>query len=111
MSVCLTLAPRLALAQTEPARERPREGDLLVLIGAAAPEPLTPDNVPLGGKQIMAWPMETVQSVGKAALEGVISACREAEVQIIGGHTIRNDQPVLGLCVTGDDPDLRAPGR
>jgi Rieske Fe-S protein len=58
MGVCLTLTPRLALAQAEPARERPKEGDLLVLIGAAAAEPLTPDNVPLGGKQIMAWPMD-----------------------------------------------------
>jgi rieske iron-sulfur protein len=67
MSVCLTLAPRLALAQTEPARERPREGDLLVLIGAAAPEPLTPDNVPLGGKQIMAWPMDPESNTVRSA--------------------------------------------
>jgi rieske iron-sulfur protein len=58
MGVCLTLAPRLALAQAEPARERPRQGDLLVLVGAATPEPVIPDNVPLGGKPIMAWPMD-----------------------------------------------------
>ena len=54
----LALAPRLALAQTEPARERPKEGDLLVAIGAQTPEPLKPEDVPLGGKQTMAWPME-----------------------------------------------------
>jgi rieske iron-sulfur protein len=57
MGACLALAPRLALAQADPTRERPREGDLLVPIGAG-PEPLTPDNVPLGEKQIMAWPMD-----------------------------------------------------
>jgi hypothetical protein len=37
---------------------RAKEGDLLVTVGAATPEPLTPDNVPLGEKQIMAWPMD-----------------------------------------------------
>ena len=58
LGVGLALAPRLALAQTEPARERPKEGDLLVAVGASAPEPLTPDNVPLGEKQMMAWPMD-----------------------------------------------------
>jgi rieske iron-sulfur protein len=58
MGVCLALTPRWALAQADPARERPREGDLLVTVGAATPQPLTTDNVPLGGKQIMAWPMD-----------------------------------------------------
>ena len=58
MSLCLALAPRLALAQTDPTRERPREGDLLVAIGGAPPQPLQPDNVPLGGKPMMAWPMD-----------------------------------------------------
>jgi len=58
MSVCVALAPRLVLAQTDPARERPREGDLLVTVGAAAPQPLTTDNMPLGGKLTMAWPMD-----------------------------------------------------
>src|SRR6266850_1555308 len=58
MGVCLTLAPRWALAQADPARERPREGDLLVTVGAGAPEPLSNDNVPLGDKLTMAWPMD-----------------------------------------------------
>jgi len=47
MGVCLTLTPRWAWAQADPARERPREGDLLVTVGAATPQPLTTDNVPL----------------------------------------------------------------
>jgi len=58
LGVGLTLAPRLVLAQTDPARERPREGDLLVTIGAATPQPLTIEDVPLAGQQIMAWPMD-----------------------------------------------------
>jgi Rieske Fe-S protein len=51
---CLVLAPDLALAQTE--------GDLLVPVGNAAPEPLPPDDVPLGGKQIFAWPIDPASS-------------------------------------------------
>ena len=58
LGVGLTLAPRLVLAQTDPARERPREGDLLVTVGAATPQPLTIEDVPRAGQQIMAWPMD-----------------------------------------------------
>ena len=58
LGLCLVLAPRLASAQTEPARERPREGDLLVAVGAASAEPLKPDDLPLAGKQTMAWPVD-----------------------------------------------------
>lgn len=58
LGVGLTLAPRLVLAQTDPARERPREGDLLVTVGVATPQPLTIEDVPLAGQQIMAWPMD-----------------------------------------------------
>jgi Rieske Fe-S protein len=62
MGVCLTLSPRLALAQADPARERPREGDLLVAVGAQASELLTVDRVPPGNKPIMAWPMDPESS-------------------------------------------------
>jgi len=59
LGVCLAFAPRLALAQTEPARERPKEGDLLVVVGSSTtPEPLKPSELPLGEKQTMAWPMD-----------------------------------------------------
>jgi Rieske Fe-S protein len=58
----LALAPGVALAQTDPTRERPREGDLLVRVGNAAPEPLKPDDVPLGDKQIFAWPIDPASS-------------------------------------------------
>jgi rieske iron-sulfur protein len=55
----LALIPRLACAQTEPARERPKEGDLLVNVTAAADsQPLKPDDLALDGKQTLAWPMD-----------------------------------------------------
>lgn len=54
----LALAPRVALAQTDAAHERPREGDLLVAVGADPPEPLKPDDLALDGKQTFAWPMD-----------------------------------------------------
>jgi Rieske Fe-S protein len=49
----------LALAQAEPARERPKESDLLVAVDRpATPEPLKPDDLTLGDKPTMAWPMD-----------------------------------------------------
>jgi len=59
LGLCFALAPRFAFAQTDAARERPREGDLLVAVTAANnPEPLKPDDLPLDGKQIFAWPID-----------------------------------------------------
>src|SRR3954452_2464269 len=55
----LALGPRLVLAQAEPARERPKEGDLLVAAKAGTSvEPIKPEDVPLGTKQVFAWPMD-----------------------------------------------------
>ena len=51
-------APRLALAQTDPTRERPREGDLLIAVSANSPEPLKPDDLSPDGRQTFAWPMD-----------------------------------------------------
>ena len=62
LGICLALAPCLALAQTDAARERPREGDLLVAVGATPSEPLKPDDLPLDGKQTFAWPMDPTTS-------------------------------------------------
>jgi rieske iron-sulfur protein len=56
--VGLGLAPRLAFAQTDAARERPQEGDVLVAVGATPPEPLKPDDLKLDAAQTFAWPMD-----------------------------------------------------
>jgi len=58
IGLCLVFLPRVSLAQTDAARARPREGDLLVAIGSAAPEPLKADDLPLGGRQTLAWPID-----------------------------------------------------
>jgi rieske iron-sulfur protein len=58
IGLCLALAPRIALAQTDPTRERPREGDVLVPVGATPPKPLKPEDLPLDGKQTFSWPMD-----------------------------------------------------
>jgi rieske iron-sulfur protein len=62
LGLCFSLAPRLTFAQTDPTRERPRAGDLLVAVGAAAAEPLTPENMPVGANPVMAWPMDAESS-------------------------------------------------
>jgi rieske iron-sulfur protein len=54
----LLAAPRLTLAQTDPARERPQEGDLLIKIGGDTAPLLKAVDLPLGGPQILAWPMD-----------------------------------------------------
>jgi Rieske Fe-S protein len=46
------------LAQTDAARERPKEGDLLVPVSGSSPEPLKPDDLQFDVKQTMAWPMD-----------------------------------------------------
>ena len=59
LGVSAVLAPHFVWAQVDPARERPKESDRLVAVGGtAAPEPLRPEDLPLGGKQTFAWPMD-----------------------------------------------------
>jgi rieske iron-sulfur protein len=58
MGFCLVLAPRIALALTDPTHERPREGDVLVAVGATPSEPLKPEDLPFVGKQTFTWPMD-----------------------------------------------------
>jgi rieske iron-sulfur protein len=58
LGVGLSLASTLTFAQDDPASLRPREGDLLVKEGDANREPLSPDAIPVGATQIMAWAMD-----------------------------------------------------
>jgi rieske iron-sulfur protein len=57
------LVAGVAGAQADPARDRPQEGDLLTRAGDDAPAPLTAENVPRDGGQIMAWPMDPAANV------------------------------------------------
>jgi Rieske Fe-S protein len=52
----LLVIPRPGVAQDDPKRMRPREGDVLVKTGGDAPLKVT--DLPSGGPQILAWPMD-----------------------------------------------------
>jgi rieske iron-sulfur protein len=54
----LGLAARSISAQTDPKRERPHEGDVLIRIRGPGASPLKPTDLPLGGPQVLAWPMD-----------------------------------------------------
>jgi rieske iron-sulfur protein len=57
------LAARMAGAQTDAARVRPKEGDLLVKVGSTELTPLGLDSLRLGAGQVMAWPMDPVGNI------------------------------------------------
>ena len=46
---------------------RPREGDLLVKVGDSGATPLTPDDLPLAGMQVVAWPMQPDGKIVRSA--------------------------------------------
>jgi len=54
-------------AQDDPASIRPKAGDFLVKVGDAAATPLTPDDVPLGATQTMAWPLDPMSRTVRSA--------------------------------------------
>jgi len=54
-----------ALAQAE--NERPKEGDLLVSVDAEPPAALAVSDIPLGGPQVLAWPMDPTGVVRKGS--------------------------------------------
>ena len=85
----LLAAPRLALAQDDPKRARPHEGDVLIKIGAADPAPLKAVDLPLGGPQTLAWPMDP-------------------ETNTVGDGTRLNKVLLLRFDPAGLDPDTRA---
>jgi selenide,water dikinase len=57
---------------------------------------------PLTALNIMGFPTDTVSAKTVAAiLRGGGEKAREADCAMIGGHTIRNPEPIYGLAVTG----------
>ena len=88
LGICLALAPRLVWAQADATRERPREGDLLVAVGANPAEALKPEDLPVGGKQTFAWPMD-------------------AESQTVRSGSRLNKILLLRLDPEGFDPETR----
>jgi len=54
----LRVTSTLAAGQEDRASARPKEGDLLVRLGDASRTPLAPNDIPLGGRQTMAWALD-----------------------------------------------------
>jgi rieske iron-sulfur protein len=63
LSLSMGLVAKAARAQSDPTHDRPKEGDLLIRAGDTASPPLTPDSIPLGAGQIMAWPMDPAGNI------------------------------------------------
>ena len=58
--------------------------------------------VPLFALNITAFPSEKIPlNVLSQILQGGIDKCNEANISILGGHTIKDDTPKYGLAVTG----------
>ena len=61
----------------------------------------------MGGKPLVAiailgWPIDKIPAeVAGLVLEGGRSACKEAGIQLAGGHSIDTPEPIFGLAVTG----------
>jgi len=61
----------------------------------------------MGGKPLVAiailgWPVEKIRpEIAGVVLEGARSACKEAGIQLAGGHSIDTPEPIFGLAVTG----------
>ena len=57
---------------------------------------------PLFALNIVAFPTETLPlSILSDILKGGENICKKAEVNILGGHSIKDDSPKYGLAVTG----------
>jgi Rieske Fe-S protein len=59
----LRVTPSRAAGQEDQASARPKEGDLLVRLGDVTRTPLTPDDIPRGAIQTMAWALDPAEKV------------------------------------------------
>ena len=58
--------------------------------------------IPLFALNIVAFPSEKIDlNILSAILQGGIDKCNEAKINILGGHSIKDDIPKYGLAVTG----------
>ena len=61
----------------------------------------------MGGKPLVAiailgWPVDKIKpEIAGMVLDGARSACKEAGIQLAGGHSIDSAEPIFGLAVTG----------
>src|SRR5437773_9251206 len=61
----------------------------------------------MGGKPIVAiailgWPINILSpAIAQKVIEGSRSICKEAGIQLAGGHSIDSPEPIFGLAVSG----------
>lgn len=61
---------------------------------------------PMTALNLLAWPRGLDMALLGRVLEGAGAVCDEAEVTVLGGHSIDDPEPKFGLAVTGTvDPD------
>ena len=65
--VGLIAAPHAAFSQDALVSGRPKPGDLLVKVGDSTTKPLTPDDIPTGAMQTMAWAMDATDGTVRSA--------------------------------------------
>lgn len=57
---------------------------------------------PLVAIAILGWPVDKIDpEIAGIVLEGARSACKDAGIQLAGGHSIDTAEPIFGLAVTG----------
>ncbi len=58
--------------------------------------------LPLMAIAILGWPIKTLAAeVAQQVIDGGRHACKEAGIQLAGGHSIDSPEPIFGLAVTG----------
>jgi selenide,water dikinase len=61
----------------------------------------------MGGAPLVAiamrgWPLDKISTeIASVVLDGARGACKEAGIQLAGGHSIDTEEPIFGLAVTG----------
>ena len=99
------IAPGLALVQTvdffTPVVDDPYDFGRIAAANALS-DVYAMGGTPLTALNIAAFPVETLGTeILARILEGGASVASEAGVAILGGHTIKDDEPKYGLAVTG----------
>jgi Rieske Fe-S protein len=92
----LDLAAEDIPALGQPASERPTEGDFLVTIESEKPDPLKPEDIPIGGPLVLAWPMDpAAHTVRKDSRLNKILLVRLDPMTLVGATRDRSAEGVV----------------
>lgn len=103
-------------ATAQPENERPKEGDLLVGVEGETTVPLRPSDIPLGGPQVLAWPMDPGGLVRKGSRLNKVMLLRFDPATLAGSTAERAGDGVIaysaicphaGCEVSGWDADQK----